>query len=106
MSEFCTTKWIKILIQQERKLIAAEQKKKVSKEEFSPSCLFSKWITVLDKNIQSFEDSLINKKKTGKLDRDVEVPLSLGLRPHPSNLPKGLLITLTILSTERSHKAR
>lgn len=56
IAEFCTTKWIKILVEQrERKLKFAEQQvleKQQAVEMFSSSCLFSKWSEVQDKNVK------------------------------------------------------
>lgn len=74
ISKFCTTKWIKILVQQrERKLRTAEQQvleKQQAIEIFSSSCLFSKWLEVQDKNVKKDEDYVISKKNK-KLKRDV-----------------------------------
>lgn len=74
ISEFCTTKWIKILVQQrEWKLKAAEQQvleRNQAAQAFSSSCLFSKWAQVQDSNIKKDEDNMISKKNK-KLERDI-----------------------------------
>lgn len=62
LAEFCTIKWIKILVQQrERKLELAQQKVKEREthiQEFSSSYLYSKWLQVLYKNVKKDEDNL------------------------------------------------
>lgn len=74
ISEFCTTKWIKILVQQrEWKLKAAEQQvleRNQAAQAFSSSCHFSKWAQVQDSNIKKDEDNMISKKNK-KLERDI-----------------------------------
>lgn len=74
LAEFCTAKWIKLIIQQrERKLEKAQQvvqdNEKVVKT-FQSSCLFSNWWEVLGRNIQTHEDDLVSNK-TKKLEQDI-----------------------------------
>lgn len=69
LAEFCTIKWIKILVQQkERKLELAQQAKEKEAliQKFSTSCPYSKLLQVLNKNVKKDEDNLI-LKKTNKL---------------------------------------
>lgn len=60
-------KWIKILItQRESKLEIAQQQAKEKEaifQEFSFSCLFPKWLQVLNRNVKKIEDSLVYKKR-------------------------------------------
>lgn len=74
LSEFCTVKWIKLIIQQrERKLDFAKQRvmeKEEDLKQFESSCLYPKWRKTLESNVKKMEDKLV-EKKIGKLERDI-----------------------------------
>lgn len=60
-SEFGTLKWIKILVKQRKRKLELAQLQVKDREKiaqtFVSSCLFSKWMQVLENNVKKDEDT-------------------------------------------------